>query len=488
MTFAKLLLAGAAMVLAPAAPAWADSPPAEAKPAAAHFGSWGVDLSTRDLSVKPGDDFQRYASGKWLDKTVIPADRASTGTFADLREEVQDQVQNLIKDAPAGAKFGALYASFMDERAVEQRGLKPLMADLAKLRAIQTKAAFARYMGTTGGSFGAGVVGIGVIPDTANPTTNVLYVGQAGLGMPSRDYYFDAQFAPQRAAYKAYMVRTLKRLGHADPKAASAVYALEEAIAKVSWKSDESRDIQKINNGYSSAQLSAYAPGLDWKAFFAGAGIADQARMIVAENTAVKKIAAIYARTPLATLKLWEEFQIADQASPYLGKAMVDSRFAYTKTLSGVSEIRPRWKRAIDLVNGSLGEMVGEAYVARYFPASSKAKMEQLVANLKEAMAAAAADPKNVGKRFRPVDTPAGVIILKSPSVAQWSMTMAIMWDDDKSIASKAMRGLVPSLVVYPGPDEVKKITSEWSGIWDNKDLGKAVRVLAGVECDAHAK
>ena len=388
MTFAKLLLAGAAMVLAPAAPAFADSPPAEAKPAAAHFGSWGVDLSTRDLSVKPGDDFQRYASGKWLDKTVIPADRASTGSFADLREEVQDQMQNLIKDAPAGAKFGALYASFMNEQAIEQRGLKPLVADLAKLRAIQTKAAFARYMGTTEGSFGAGVVGIGVIPDTANPTMNVLYVGQAGLGMPNRDYYFDAQFAAQRAAYKAYMVRTLKRLGHADPKAANAVYALEEAIAKASWKSDESRDIQKINNGYSSAQLAAYAPGLDWKAFFAGAGIADQARMIVAENTAVKKIAAIYARTPLATLKLWEEFQIADQASPYLGKAMVDSRFAYTKTLSGVSEIRPRWKRAIDLVNGSLGEMVGEAYVARYFPASSKAKMEQLVANLKEAMAA----------------------------------------------------------------------------------------------------
>lgn len=381
-------LAALAASTVPALAQAADPALPVAVPAKPTFGTWGVDLSARDESVKPGDDFQRHASGKWLDKTTIPDDRPSTGTFYDLRETVQDQVQSLIKDAPAGSKHGALYASFMDEARLETLGLKPLLADIAKIRAIKDKTAFARHMGGTSGVFGSALVGTFVGADTANPDINVLYIGQAGLGLPERDYYFNPQFAKQRDAYKAYIERTLQAIGTPKAKAAAAtVYAFEEAIAKVSWASEESRDIDKINNPYSTAQFASYAPGLDWNAFFAGARIPAQQRMIVAENSAIKQIAALFAKTPLATLKLWQEFHTADQASPYLNKAMVDSRFAYTKTLSGVETIRPRWKRAIDMVNGSLGELVGEAYVARYFPASSKTKMEQLVVNLKVAMA-----------------------------------------------------------------------------------------------------
>ena len=362
-----------------------ESAPAPAKPA---FGEWGVDLSTRDLSVKPGDDFQRYASGKWLDAATIPADRPSVGSFYDLREAVQTQLRDLITHADPSNKFGALYASFLDEARVEAIGLAPLQADLAHLHAITTKRAFARFMGESNGAFGSSVVDFDVSPDTADANMNALWLSQSGLGMPDRDYYLTAQFQPQREAYAAYVARVLRAIGTPQPEAAAkSVLAFETAIAKVSWAAADRRDLTKINNPYSTAGLAAYAPGLDWAAFFAGAGIPPQKRMIVNENTAIKAIATLYAQTPLGVLKLWQAFHIADQASPYLGKAMVGSRFEYTKTISGVTEIRPRWKRGVDLVDGCLGELVGQAYVERWFPPAAKAKMEVLVGNLKAAMA-----------------------------------------------------------------------------------------------------
>ena len=195
-------------------------------------------------------------------------------------------------------------------------------------------------------------------------------------------------FKPQREAYKAYIVRTMTALGYAEPaKAADIIMGFETELAYKSWKIADRRMIEKVNNPMSTAELAAYAPGLDWDAFFAGAKVPAQKRMIVGENTAIKAHAKVFEETPLATLKLWQAFHMADQASPYLNKAMVDSRFAFAKTLSGVSENRPRWKRGVDLVGGSLGELVGQDYVAKYFPPSSKAKMEKLVANLKISMA-----------------------------------------------------------------------------------------------------
>ena len=351
------------------------------------FGDFGVDLSARDTSVKPGDDFERYASGAWIDKTKIPADRASTGSFVDLHENVQSELQKLITNAPPSSKYGMLYAAFMNEKRAEQVGLKPLMADLAPVKAIRDKSQFAKLMAATNGKFGIDLVSFGVDADTADPTMNVLWMGQDGIGLPDKDYYFKPDFAKQRAAYRDYIERTMRAIGTPDPAAAAAqIMAFETEVAELSWDSDQRREIEKINNPYSTAELAAYAPGIDWDAYFAGAGIAPQKRIIVAENTAVQRLAALYAKTPLETLKLWQEFHIADQASPYLDKAMVDSRFKYTSTLSGVSQIRPRWKRAVDLVDGSLGEMVGEAYVAKYFPPAAKAKMEDLVKNLKLAM------------------------------------------------------------------------------------------------------
>ena len=352
------------------------------------IGTFGVDLTARDTTVKPGDDFERYASGKWIDKTTIPSDRPNVGSFTNLREDVQSQVQDLITKAPAGSKYGALYAAFMDEKQVERVGLKPLMADIAVVRAITDKSQFARYMASTYATFGITLINFGPYADSDNPGMNVLWVNQGGLGLPEKDYYFNAQFAKQRAAYYAYIERTMRALGNPDPKAAAAqIMAFETEIAALSWDADQSRNIERINNPYSTAALKAYAPGLDWDAFFAGANVPDQQRMIVNENTAIRALAKLYEATPLDVLKLWEEFHVADQAAPYLNKAMVDSRFAYTSSISGVTQNRPRWKRAVDLVNNSLGELVGQAYVEKHFPPLAKSRMEDLVGNLKVAMA-----------------------------------------------------------------------------------------------------
>ena len=359
-----------------------------ATPAKAKLGAWGIDLSARDMSVKPGDDFQKYASGTWLTKTDIPADKPEVGSFYEVYDMTQDQLKALVTSAPATSKYGAMYQSFMDEGRVDALGLTPLKEDLATVAAIKTKADMARHMGVTDGTFGASIYNFDLEPDTRDAAMNALYLYQSGLGMPNRDYYLKAQFKPQRDAYRAYVERTFKAIGQPNPAAAAdRVLAFETAIAKVSWASADRRDIDKTNNPMSSAQLAKYAPGFPWAAYFEGAKIPPQKRMIVNENSAVRDIAAVFAKTPLSTLKEWQAFHTADDAAPYLDKAMVDSRFDYTKTISGVQEQRPRWKRAVALVDGSLGELVGQDYVQKYFPAASKAKMVELVGNLKTAMA-----------------------------------------------------------------------------------------------------
>ena len=353
----------------------------------AAIGDFGIDLSARDESTKPGDDFERYASGKWIDATQIPSDRPSTGSFVNLSEDVRSELQKLITGAPPSSKYGALYSSFMDEKRAEQLGLKPLMGDLAEVKGIKDKSEFARFMGSTNGKFGINLIDFAVDADTDDPTMNVLWMGQGGIGLPEKDYYFNPQFATQRQAYFNYIARTLKAIGTPNPTAAaSQIMAFETEVAALSWDSADRRQIEKINNPYSTDELKAYAPGVDWDAYFAGAEIPPQKRIIVNENTAVKRLAALYAATPLETLKLWQEFHVADQAAPYLNKAMVDSRFKYTSSLSGVTENQPRWKRAVSLVNGSLGELVGQSYVEKYFPPVAKMKMEELVKNLKLAM------------------------------------------------------------------------------------------------------
>jgi len=403
MTFTRIALSAAsAIALAAslaAAPAYAQEASADGAGAPENeqivvtgrpqIGDFGLDLTTRDLSAKPGNDFERYASGAWIDRTDIPADKPSVGSFVDLGERSQEQVRGLVTAPTAAqAKYGMLYNTFMDEKAIERAGIAPLMKDIAKVRAIDDKAEFARFMGATYDKFGITLFAGGPYADTGNPNMNVLWFGQSGIGLPERDYYLNPQFAKQRAAYQDYIERTLRAIGAPNPvEGAQEIMGFETYVAQLSWEADDRRDIGKINNPMSTAELAAYAPGIDWNAYWQGANIPAQERIIVNENTAIKALAELFDRTDLDTLKLWEQFHVAHQASPFLHKKMVDSRFAFMSTLSGVSEQQPRWKRAINNVNGSVGELVGQAYVDEYFPAIAKQRMEELIRNLKLAMA-----------------------------------------------------------------------------------------------------
>ncbi len=358
-----------------------------AEPQPVHFGTWGVDIATRDLTVNPGDDFQRYAAGKWMDENDIPADKSQNGVGSELNDRNQEQLRSIVMGSPADSQIGAFYKSYMDEARLDQLDLAPLQPDLDRVSAIKTKGEFTSHMASTFADFGSTLFALGVLPDLANPTINIAFVATSGMGLPDRDYYLLDKYKPQRDAYRAYIERTLAMTGTANASAAAdQVLAFETEIAKLSWPQADMRDIDKLNNPMTPAELATYAPGLDWNAYLTETKVLPP-KLIVGDNTAVKALAALYEKTPLETLKTWQRFKVADQAGNYLSKRFVDSKFAFTKTLTGAKELRPRWRRGIGEVDGRLGEVLGQTYIDRYFSPQSKAMMEELVVNLKKASA-----------------------------------------------------------------------------------------------------
>ncbi len=358
------------------------------------FGAWGFDLAGRNTSVKPGDDFNEYANGTYLRTTEIPADKSRFGPFDVLYENAQSQLKSIIETSAANPanenarKVGALYASFMDEAKIEQLGATPLAADLAAVKAVTDHAGMARLMGESHSAFGGSLFGIDVFEDLKNPNLNSAYLGQGSLGLPDRDYYLKPDFAAQREAYLAYLTTTLTAIGWADPaKTAADILAFETKVADKQWTTVERRQIDKLYNPAKASDLATLAPGFDWAGFLAGAQVSDVDTLVLMENTAIPAIAQVFADTPIETLKAWQAFNVIDQASPYLSKAFVDARFDFRgKTLRGQPENRPRWNRGVALVDGQLGEVLAQEYVRLHFPASSKAQMEALVGNIRDAM------------------------------------------------------------------------------------------------------
>jgi putative endopeptidase len=365
--------------------------------AAPQIGAWGFDVSGVNSKAKPGDSFFDYANGAWDARTVIPADKARFGAFDALRDRTEDQVQAIINDAAkSGAspatdegKIGALYNAFMDEARIEQRDAAPITDDLAKIRDIKTKADIAALMGRArGGGFGASLFSVGVSEDQKDPTRHTLYASQSGLGLPDRDYYLKDAFKDKKEKYHGYVARMLDMVGWPDAsKRADEIVALETRIADASWSRAESRDIDKTYNPLTPAELDARAPGFSWSTYLAAAQVSEAPRIVVRQLTAFPKLATIFADTPLDTLQAWQAFRVVDQAAPYLSKRFADARFEFrNKELGGQLQDRPRAKRGIQLVSSSVGELVGKEYVARYFPPASKAQMEDLVAQLRQAL------------------------------------------------------------------------------------------------------
>ncbi len=364
---------------------------------APRFGAWGIDLSGMDTSVKPGDDFFEYVNGTAVKNIVIPDDKTSYGSFVALRDLSEARSKAIVTALASqtnlsgdDAKISAAYNSMMDEATADKLDFDPIAPQLDAIAAIKTKSQMAAYMGRTSSGFGSAFFGMGVGSDAKNPTFNVLSIGQSGLGLPDRDYYLQDKYADKKTKYQAYVADMLGKTGYPDAvKAAADIVAMETAIADASWSRIDRRDDTKTYNPTTLAGMPALAPGFDWAAYFNAAGVSKAKKIIVGENTAFPKIAKIFADTPLETIKAWETFRTIDEASPYLSQRFVDANWGlHARDMSGAQAQQPRWKRAIGLVNGELGEALGRDYVAQYFPPESKAKMVQLVADLRTALKA----------------------------------------------------------------------------------------------------
>ncbi len=391
----KLLLAASAVALLAACSPEKPAPTATVEAPKAAIGAFGIDTAAVDKAVKPGDDFYKYVNGTWLSTFKIPADKTRYGSFDVLRDKSESDVKTildeLVKTPPAAgtvqAKVMDLYNSWMDEAAIEARGITPLKADLDAIAAAKTKTDIVKLMGNIDYS---GPIGMYISPDPVDPTKYTVNVTQAGLGMPNRDFYLDKneRFVGYRAAYKAYVTKIFELIGDTDAaKSADTVIALETKLATVHWAPEKQRDVQATNNPVDRAGLKKMIPAIEWDVMLEPMGLGAQQNFVVNETTALRDGAKLLDTQPVDAWKKYLAFHIANDAASTLPKAFDDANFAFfRKALSGQETQRDRWKRGMTLLDGLIGEGVGELYVAKYFPPDSKAKMDALIANLNSAM------------------------------------------------------------------------------------------------------
>jgi putative endopeptidase len=390
-----------ALACSPAAP----NTMSAASQAAAASGRNGTDLAGIDRSIAPGDDFFGYANGAWIKSTEIPADRSSWGISGVVEELTSRRTADLIADAsgaraPAGSdarKIGDFFASFMDEAAIEAKGMEPLKPALARIAAIPDAVGLAREIGGTLRAdvdvlnntrlYTGNLFGMWVAQDLTDPSRYSPFLLQGGLGMPDRDYYVDPspRMAEIRKRYVAHIATVLKLagLGGADGDARTArIFDLERRIAEAHASLVDTEDVRKGNSHWSRRDFESRAPGLDWGAFFLAAGLERQDDFVVWQPGAVTGISSLAGSQPLETWKDYLAFRAVERASSLLPRAFVYEQFAfYGKVLSGTPKLRDRWKRGVSATDAALGEAVGKLYVEKYFPPSEKARAEEMVRN-----------------------------------------------------------------------------------------------------------
>jgi endothelin-converting enzyme/putative endopeptidase len=339
MRFHTLLLIGTSLSLAVSASAAPSGPP--------KFAPWGVDLTASDASVKPGDDFFAFVNGAWDKRTTIAEDRSFAGIDSVLNDQIEKDVRSIIEDQAKdprangvlGQQVGDFYASFMDEAAIEALGNKPLKPYLARIAAVKDRAGLATLFGSTGY---ASPIGMFFEANPDDPTRYAVFATQSGLGMPGRDYYLlpGAKYDAFRKAYRDYVIR-----------------------------------------------IQTLAPGLDWDAFLAAQQITNPGKIIVREKDAIAAESALVASQPIDVWKDYLAYRFASSSAPFLSKDFVDTNFDFfSKTLRDVPTNRPRWKRGVDIVNGALGEGVGQIYVQRHYPPESDRQMSELITDVRAAL------------------------------------------------------------------------------------------------------
>jgi|CZKD01.1.fsa_nt_gi putative endopeptidase len=364
----------------------------------------GIAVANIDRSVTPGDDFYHYANGEWIKRTEIPPDRVGVDVWTKLgdvgNKRIADLIAEVAKSNPAAGsatrKVADLYNSYMDEAGIEAKGLTPLHPHLEAIAAIKDKRELARVLGESlradvdalnnTNYHTSNLFGLWVAPGFNDSEHYTGYLMQGGLHLPDREYYLSdsEDMGKIRTQYQTHIAAMLKLAGFSDADArAGRILELEHAIAQTHRTLADNENIHNANNTWTQADFPAKAPGLDWAEYFRGAGLSQQSSFIVWQPEAFTGEAALVGSTPLDTWKHWLAYHVIENYGGVLPKAVALERFAFFgKTLSGAQQQRPRWQRGVFVVDGYLGDVIGQIYAKRYFSPEAKAQVEAMVANL----------------------------------------------------------------------------------------------------------
>jgi predicted metalloendopeptidase len=364
--------------------------------------SSGLDLASFDRTVRPQDDLYRFVNGGWLDRTPIPADRVSYGTFAELADRVESSIREIIERTSASrdrsraeTQIANLYASMMDVERVEARGLEPVRPQLARIEAIRSPRDLAREIGRLSAVAAGGPFPGAVEEDSDSPGRLVVRIAQGGILLPDRDYYLEnaARFAAARAGYTSYLSRLFTLAGRPDPDGdARSVLALETEIAARLWTQDQTR-ASGGGTAYTLLALRREMPGFDWSAWAEPQGIDRVSAVILVQPSFFAAFASLASRTPFATWKAWLTARYLTASAPYLPRGFSDLRFEFFgRDLTGQEAPRAHWKRGVGLVNTILGDSIGKLYVAKHLSPPARARAQAIVDAVAEAFRAAVAE------------------------------------------------------------------------------------------------
>ena len=351
----------------------------------------GIDPSTLSKIIRPQDDLYRYANGEWLDATEIPSDQALYGSFTILRDNSEAAVREILEDAAANPKpgvsqkIGDMYGSFLDEARADELGAAPIQGDLTRIRHLTNLADTTKLMGEFSTQGISGLTGMYVDNDPGNPERYLVNIYQGGIGLPDEAYYHEEKHQEIRDAYVPFIAEMFEFAGWSADEADDAahrIFEFETSIAKHHWTVVESREAEKTYNLHSFDELQKISSNFDWNLWLQGAELEKKIldEVVVMMPSFIEAFSTLYTEENLGVIKLWLSWQVVNSMAPYLSSDFVNARFDfYGRKLTGAPELRARWKRAVQAVEGSLGEAVGEIYVAKHFPAAAKERMDVLV-------------------------------------------------------------------------------------------------------------
>lgn len=354
----------------------------------------GILLANMDTTVNPGDNFHLYVNGGWIKRTTIPADRSTFGVTEIIDDKASEDVKAIIEEYAKGShkhgsnqqKIGDLYNSFMDEKGRNARGIEPLKPVLSKIDGLKSLADVSAYFGESLRNGTATPLSVGVMEDFKDPNRYMLYTWQDGLGLPEREYYFltDAKSAEIRKKYEGHISRMLTLAGQTEAaREAASIMALETALAQRHMKKEDTRNMALMYNTFAIADLPRLCPSLNWTALLSAAGVKKADTIVITQVDYVKSLDGLLKTTSLNTWKNYLKWHAVHSAATYLTMEIDRENFAFFgKVLHGRQEQMPLWKRAVQEVNSSLGEAVGEVYVKKHFSPEAKARMNELVKNV----------------------------------------------------------------------------------------------------------